>query len=270
MKLLSISSIKKQTFNRVYLSFVFIYLFTSLVILKPFGIKGSDLGFILIISGYPLTGLIILYFLRIYILPKISKSANDKYIYLSGILLELIGLIIGIFLYAKIIFLVFNNFRGYQFPNPSLGGMAIKVFSLMIVPYTFLYIINHFQDIFQIPNKKLTLRSANSKEWLSIQPAKIILVKAEGNYICVHYILEEKLKKKLLRATLRSTKMQLKNYPSIQQVHKSYLVNLDYLVMIEKQNSKKFMTLDFNLKIPVTKNFKINWYNQKHFHHIQG
>lgn len=74
---------------------------------------------------------------------------------------------------------------------------------------------------------KVTLLGENKLDLLQLEMKDLVAVEAANNYVAVHYLLEGKLQKKLLRSSLRNMHQAV---PALVQVHRSYLVNWQHVV----------------------------------------
>ena len=88
--------------------------------------------------------------------------------------------------------------------------------------------------------KTITIVGNNKSETLTIFEADFIFAKAQQNYVDVYYNTENGMQQETLRNTLSNIMKQL---PKAWQVHRSYLVNLDYLESVEGNARKRFIRI---------------------------
>lgn len=88
--------------------------------------------------------------------------------------------------------------------------------------------------------KTITIVGNNKSETLTIFEADFIFAKAQQNYVDVYYNTENGMQQETLRNTLSNIMKQL---PKAWQVHRSYLVNLDYLESVEGNTRKRFIRI---------------------------
>ena len=109
----------------------------------------------------------------------------------------------------------------------------------------------HEQD-----NRLLTINDENGKPVLSMPGSNLIYVKSEDNYVAVIYTAGDKLKKALIRSTLK----KLENYlasDNIIRTHRSFMINMQNIGEV-KRTSRGFMIKmkQVNEKIPVSPNYR--------------
>ncbi len=88
--------------------------------------------------------------------------------------------------------------------------------------------------------KTVTIIGKNKSETLTVFESDFIFAKAQQNYVDVYFKTENGIQKQTFRITLSNITKQL---PKAWQVHRSYLVNLDYLKTLEGNARKRFMTI---------------------------
>ncbi len=118
-----------------------------------------------------------------------------------------------------------------------------------------------FSDNFHHPEKPLPtiiLEGTGAKERFESLPNTIVCLQANGNYVTIYYLNDNKeCKAEMLRMTLKSAETITTAYSHIIRCHKSYIVNLEYVNNITgyAQGYKLHIpTLDF--LIPVSRNFQ--------------
>lgn len=88
--------------------------------------------------------------------------------------------------------------------------------------------------------KTVTINGSNKSETLSILESDFIYAKAQQNYVDLYFKTADGMQHKIFRSTLSNIMKQL---PQAWQVHRSYLVNLDYLTAVEGNARKRFMRI---------------------------
>ncbi len=86
----------------------------------------------------------------------------------------------------------------------------------------------------------VTINGENNSEELTILESNFVYAQSQQNYVSLHYDSENGMQKEVFRSTLSNIVKQL---PNAWQVHRSYLVNLDYLVAVEGNARKRFMKI---------------------------
>lgn len=101
--------------------------------------------------------------------------------------------------------------------------------------------------------EKIMLFAENDKLALQIAPTNLHYVKSEGNYVEVFYLQNQKVKKELIRNSLKSIEEQLSAYDFF-RCHNRFLINLSLIQKVEG-NSRNFELVLENIeeKIPVSR-----------------
>ncbi|MEM6767092.1 MAG: LytTR family DNA-binding domain-containing protein [Bacteroidota bacterium] len=95
----------------------------------------------------------------------------------------------------------------------------------------------------------LVIEGTNKLDFLQVNRKDLLAVKSAGNYVEVYFHQAGKVQKKLIRTTLKEINASI---PELQQVHRSYLINLTQpMVWQDKQ-----MILLSSLEIPVSHSFR--------------
>jgi len=137
--------------------------------------------------------------------------------------------------------------------TPNLGSIwnFLKYYGLPFTPILiplWLYLRSKY-GIIEVPvqgeaafakAENITLHGENKSEALTIATSDFIYAQSQQNYVAVHYKTEHGIQQEMLRSTLSNMMMQL---PNAWQVHRSYLVNLDYLERVEGNARKRFMKI---------------------------
>ncbi len=152
------------------------------------------------------------------------------------------------------------------------GVFVLKVILLSVIPISLLVVFNrnrllrlNLYDAVEMNRKLLqklrerretvTLQSEYN-ETLTLEPDKIILVRAAGNYIEIFYDDNLKAVRKILRITLKRVQEILSKYSFIYRTHRSYLVNVNYITQAEGNSQGiqlKLNLIDF--MVPVSRNY---------------
>lgn len=101
----------------------------------------------------------------------------------------------------------------------------------------------------------ITLVSENSKESMTFDVGKMVLVKSGGNYVEIFYLEGSKVRKSLIRQTLLNVENLLSVYPQIVRAHRCCLVNSNFinkLISVAGSYSLQLDGIDF--EIPVSRN----------------
>lgn len=102
---------------------------------------------------------------------------------------------------------------------------------------------------------KLEIPSQNKSENISIETTELLTVKAVENYVELYSIEGDKIKKEIVRNTLKTIEETFTSSKHIQRCHRSYLVNLQKVKHFS--GNAQGLTLNFgseiNLSIPVSR-----------------
>lgn len=101
---------------------------------------------------------------------------------------------------------------------------------------------------------KISLLASNKKVALLIDPMDLVFTKAEGNYVEIFYYHAQKVKKELIRNSLKAIESQLP-VTDFFRCHKSFVVNLNYIQKVEGNARNLELVLEnIEEKIPVSRN----------------
>jgi len=147
-------------------------------------------------------------------------------------------------------FYVISGLSSFTFK--SIWGF-IKSFGIPFIPIVvpiWIYLRSKYGFI-EVPiyeqentQKTVTIVGNNKTETLTIFESDFIFAKAQQNYVDIYYNSENGIQQQTFRSTLSN---MIKQLPKAWQVHRSYLVNLDYLKTVEGNARKRF------IRVSVTK-----------------
>lgn len=101
--------------------------------------------------------------------------------------------------------------------------------------------------------KTVTVHGENKTETLSMRESDFIYAQAQQNYVDLYYSTSEGIQQKMFRSTLSNMMIQL---PNAWQVHRSYLVNLDYLKTVEGNARKRYIRIsNIEETIPISQKY---------------
>lgn len=246
-----------KTFKIATIIGVFIVLI--LIFLGPFGTSEDNFSHKnLKLAGY---GLCV-------IIPILITHALENYIFIKQkrrwfILNEIVYLTLVLFIAFLLCFLYHFYAIGSRddLEFDFLLGF-IKTFGVPFLPLIipiWAYLRSKF-GIIELPQKGgvknenvVTIKGESKSENLIINEANFVYAQAQQNYVIIHYNTENKIEQKIIRSTLSNI---IKQLPNAWQVHRSYLVNLQYLKSVEGNARKRFMTISSgNEPIPVSQKY---------------
>ncbi|SDS92541.1 transcriptional regulator, LytTR family [Mucilaginibacter mallensis] len=99
----------------------------------------------------------------------------------------------------------------------------------------------------------LSIEDENGKVILSLQLKNILFFKSEDNYVDVHYLLGGKVKKELIRTTLKRIESKC-SCSCLIRVHRSYTINIENVSSSRKTTKGYILQFDLlpDLQIPVS------------------
>ncbi len=96
-----------------------------------------------------------------------------------------------------------------------------------------------------------------TKELLEVSIDQLLFVESSGNYVSVHYIKGEKLAIAEIRTSMKEVESLLEPYPQFMRCHRAFMVNLDFVVDVDRRTSGFLLSLrDCQSKVPVSKSFQ--------------
>lgn len=102
---------------------------------------------------------------------------------------------------------------------------------------------------------EIEFTAENSKDKLIIKKKEFLYIEAEDNYSAIYYLENDKLKRNLMRSSLKRLLEQIQdNY--ITQCHRTYIVNLYQVIHIEGNAAGyKLKLMNVNVEVPVSRNY---------------
>jgi hypothetical protein len=104
--------------------------------------------------------------------------------------------------------------------------------------------------------KMISFRDETEKLRFSILSADILFVESTDNYVTVHTLEKEKVKKIMLRNTMKRLEKELEG-TLIQRCHRSYMVNFENIKLVKLISTNLYIYLDSpeEIRIPVSKSY---------------
>ena len=104
--------------------------------------------------------------------------------------------------------------------------------------------------------KMISFRDETEKLRFSIKSRDILFVESTDNYVTVHTNEEGKLKKVMLRNTMKRLEKELEG-TLIQRCHRSYMVNFENIKLVKLISTNLYIYLDFpeEIRIPVSRTY---------------
>lgn len=259
---------KGNIIRLILLTAGFALLFINLY--TPFGSKNwipnvSDLKFFFYSNLIILTGVLVVVISRI-IMYQASRRARRISIgnYLIWVAVEIVSMSLFYTIYEQMI--IIKDSRTFvEVFKASLLNTSLVI----LLPYSTLWLYFSWRD----KNKKLKeliqeeARTQEAKGMIpfkddkgnlrfSIKQQDILFLKGADNYVTIYYNDQQKLEHLMLRSTLKQLEEELKEY-NIIRCHRSFMVNIDHIKLIEKQKDGLTIRLDHAklTEVPVSKTY---------------
>ena len=94
---------------------------------------------------------------------------------------------------------------------------------------------------------------------LSIRRENLVMIESADNYVCVHYLSDNKIKKSLVRNTLSRIAEHLQG-SRIVRCHRSYMINLDHAKVLHRDKEGVFIELGIEgiPDVPISRTYADN------------
>lgn len=179
--------------------------------------------------------------------------------------LQRINLIFARLFSIPVVFFISLYFLYSTASTVNLYEVLIMAAAASIVPVFFELIFSEkanqseHQNVANKTKELLHLKGTNQLDSLSVLPENIVVIEANDNYVNINYLEENKIKKKMLRATLKNIGLQLENEIGFEKIHRSVIINKNYLkVVIGKSQQKKVVMEHLQNEFPVSRHFDLD------------
>ncbi len=221
-------------------------IFLFLLFFQPFQVRNPDFNNqLIILATFGAITLVLLCIIRL-VIPSIFAKAfsEERWTIKKEIILDLLFVILNS--------VAFSFFARYVGKIPITFHTEIIIVIISITSASVVVVINQLhllrkrvdelqtgteyaeeEDTTGEPVKEIEFESENKTEYFQLFPAQLMLIKSANNYIEVIYKQNEKVNKKLIRNTLKTTERLLKKFPEMIRCHRSCIINKNY---IEKVN----------------------------------
>lgn len=107
---------------------------------------------------------------------------------------------------------------------------------------------------FEQSQNKLILRGQTSSSALEVTAEAIVYIESIANYADVCYMEDDEIRHKTLRITLKGVNESLGECVNLVQCHRAFIVNLDFVVAMEKiQSAYQLQLFGMDKRIPVSR-----------------
>ncbi len=254
--------------NRLFLVlFLLIYITIFLNVFVPFDIdtwvpKSFGSKF-LHLSGYAVVGSLGIAFSQFVLRKWFHREHFLVRQYIVWVFFELIFL-------TMILVFLFNNVYDLSSFFEEFQFNLKHTFLITIIPYSIVLLI---LSLFQSKSELIELKKESKKVVLSNELIKfpddkgnlkftmplrdLLYLESTDNYVYIYYLSHDKLKKELLRNSLKNLEIDFKG-TSIIRCHRSYMVNLENLNLVKKTGQKMLIKLNHVPDlIPVSKTYQV-------------
>ena len=183
--------------------------------------------------------------------------------------------ILGEIVVMATLFTLFSFFTDIAKPMPELFRNSFtKTVLIVFIPYTLSYIYFILKDKIrelralrqQIEKDETILQKAyiqildeKGEMRLSIRRENLVMIESADNYVCVHYLSDQKVKKSMVRNTLNRVAEHLQG-TRIVRCHRSYMINLDHAQVLHRDKEGVFVELGIEgmPDIPISRTYAEN------------
>jgi hypothetical protein len=256
---------KQNRWILIVVTGVFVILFMNLYL--PFNVSrwyvNERIPLVLILSSFGVIGMMVLAISQLLIRNLFRITSLRMYGVMLWFLVELILLTLTMYLiYGD------RHLKGSNMIAEMV--LTLKYTTLiLIIPYSgvllFLYATQNqtAERTYQTTGNHLVkIMDENGILQIAIDQEYFLFIKSADNYVEVFFLKDSKVRKELVRTTMKKLEAELKDFP-IRRCHRSFMVNIEKISLSEK--STQGLTLSLNgypdESIPVSKNFK-PWFIQ--------
>lgn len=108
------------------------------------------------------------------------------------------------------------------------------------------------QQVPTAPLAQYSFKDESGKIMLAIKPQQLLCLKSESNYIAIFFLKNEKVEKKLIRSNLKKLSNELKVFPNLLRVHRSYMINLENIASVQRKKGSYQIELTKLPDMPLT------------------
>lgn len=266
--------------NQVFMIlFVPLFAFAFITLYRPefFNSIGDNLKVHIDISRDTLTWLAAL----IMALSSMAIGAISRVImnaYTKRNKLTYLGYILWILGEIGVMATLFTFFSLFTDTNKSIPELLrtsfVKTVLIAFIPYTLSYIVFVLREKMhelktlrqQIERDETVLQKAyiqildeKGEMRLSIRRENLIMIESADNYVCIHYLSDQKVKKTMVRNTLNRVAEHLQG-TRVVRCHRSYMINLDHAQVLHRDKEGIFIELGIEgiPDIPISRTYADN------------
>lgn len=256
--------------NARSISSVSLGIFLFLLFFQPFNIQNPDFNNrLIILATFGAITLVLMSIARL-IIPSIFTRAfsEERWNIKKEIIINLLFVI-----FNSVAFSFFARYVG-KVPISFLTVILIVIISIVAASVTVtinrIYLLKLQVEELKsaVPEKlgkslqknaRIEFDSVNKNEYFRLLADQLVLIKSASNYIEIYYKEENKLQKKLIRNTLKSTEQLLSKHPEIIRCHRSFMVNKNFIKNLKSGSDGLVLELfDFPNEVHVSRQYAVN------------
>ncbi len=104
----------------------------------------------------------------------------------------------------------------------------------------------------KLDDQKIEIKGEGNYEGLRVQLNDVVSIQSSNNYIEIFYVVDNELKKTLIRNKLSTINNEFKEFL---RTHRSYLINPFHFQQWKTNNGKHFLILNYNIEVPISKTY---------------
>lgn len=250
-----------------------VFVFSFLYFFRPFGLyalPADELTIVTIHFGLICTAALLFNF---FVLPQLIPALNDDLNWTLS--KEIVSTLWNILTIAIANTLYSSYYLGAGFSTSKLLFYLASTLAISILPVSIHVLIkntvllkrnlkeaelisdgmHHKKRLTATPDAVLTINSENKSERFTIPVGDLLYITSADNYIEIFYIENGSIKNKLIRATLKSARDDLRAFTAFYRCHRGWIVNLDQVESITGNAQGYRLILNHtDVTIPVSRN----------------
>jgi len=235
--------------------FTAVFALVFINVYAPFGadsyLKLSGIRLFLYSSFVILTGMLVVVISRVIMYLYSRKGTLNYWSYIVWVIAEILIMAFVYCIYVKFILADERDFM--EIFNASVKNTSL----IILLPYIILWLYFSWQDnaakLQELEEKEthstkpsggmIPFRDEKGTLRLSVQLDDLLYLEAADNYVSVHYLQRDKLKRFMVRNAMKTFEEQFHN-SNIIRCHRSFMVNLDKVEVIRKEKDGLHLELD--------------------------
>jgi len=238
---------------------IFVVLFMNLY--TPFNVGGwyehAPIPQVVILSSFGIIGMVVLTISQI----VLRRLMNIKTLKVGGFIL---WFLIELALLTITMYEIYGNtdLTGFEQAKEIFETFRYTVL-VVIIPYSgvLFYLAatqkgENIETLLAAGNHLVNILDENGELHIAVDLEQILFLKSADNYVAVYYSKDGKVKKELVRTTMKRLETELDSVP-IRRCHRSYMVNIKKIAISMRSSQGLVLTIhDFpDEQIPVSKNY---------------